>query len=118
VDSNVWLVASVWMALAIGAVGFLAPFLGAAAFAHWGGGWLRSGARIAGIARSTTSVAVVYAVMLETGLNRTEIGKLILAACCIADLGTVLALGVLFANLRSRGSRSHTPGAAPAGTTR
>ena len=47
---------------------------------------------------STTSVAVVYAVMVETGLNRQEIGKLILAACFVTDLGTVLALGGLFAN--------------------
>jgi Kef-type K+ transport system membrane component KefB len=50
------------------------------------------------VALSTTSVAVVYAVMVETGLNRTELGKLILAACFVTDFGTVLALGVLFAN--------------------
>jgi Kef-type K+ transport system membrane component KefB len=85
-------------AAAIGAVSFLAPFLGAAAFAYWVAGWDRQAAWIAGIALSTTSVAVVYAVMLETGLNRTEIGKLILAACFITDFGTVLALGILFAN--------------------
>ncbi|MEX1084110.1 MAG: cation:proton antiporter, partial [Xanthobacteraceae bacterium] len=49
------------------------------------------------ISLSTTSVAVVYAVMVETGLNKTELGKIILAACFITDLGTVLALGVTFA---------------------
>jgi Kef-type K+ transport system membrane component KefB len=43
-------------------------------------------------------VAVVYAVMVETGLNRQDIGKLILAACFVTDLGTVLALGGLFAS--------------------
>jgi Kef-type K+ transport system membrane component KefB len=43
-------------------------------------------------------VAVVYAVMIETGLNRTELGKMILAACFVNDFGTVLALGVLFAD--------------------
>jgi hypothetical protein len=47
---------------------------------------------------STTSVAVVYAVMVETGLNKTELGKIILAACFVTDLGTVLALGIVFAN--------------------
>ena len=47
---------------------------------------------------STTSVAVVYAVMVETGLNSHDLGKLILAACFVTDLGTVLALGGLFAN--------------------
>lgn len=35
--------------------------------------------------------------MVETGLNRQDIGKLILAACFITDLGTVLALGGFFA---------------------
>lgn len=84
--------------LAIGFVGFLFPFLGAWAFAHWMAHWDMRAAWIAGIALSTTSVAVVYAVMVETGLNETEIGKLILAACFVNDLGTVLALGVIFAN--------------------
>jgi Kef-type K+ transport system membrane component KefB len=50
-------------------------------------------AEIGGVALSTTSVAVVYAFMVETGLNRHDIGKLILAACFVTDLGTVLALG-------------------------
>lgn len=85
--------------LAIGIVSFLAPFLGAWAYAYYVAGWQSEGAKICGIALSTTSVAVVYAVMLETGLNRTRIGKLILAACFVTDLGTVLALGILFANV-------------------
>jgi Kef-type K+ transport system membrane component KefB len=84
--------------LTIGFVAFLFPFLGAWAFAHWVAGWNMRAAWIAGIALSTTSVAVVYAVMVETGLNQTEIGKLILAACFVNDLGTVLALGAIFAN--------------------
>jgi len=67
------------------------------AYARYVAGWDVRAAQIAGIALCTTSVAVVYAVMVETGLNRTEIGKLILAACFVTDLGTVLALGVLFA---------------------
>jgi Kef-type K+ transport system membrane component KefB len=84
--------------LVIGAVGFFAPFLGAFAVAFWGVHWHLHSAEIAGIALSTTSVAVVSAVMVETGLNRTEIGKLILAACFVNDLGTVLALGIVFAD--------------------
>ena len=84
--------------LTIGVVSFAAPFLGALAIAYWGLHWPLPAAQIAGIALSTTSVAVVYAVMIETGLNRTEIGKLILAACFVTDLGTVLALGIVFAN--------------------
>lgn len=64
-------------------------------------GWTLEASEIAGIALSTTSVAIVYAVMVETGLNSTELGKIILAACFITDLGTVLALGVLFARFNS-----------------
>jgi Kef-type K+ transport system membrane component KefB len=36
--------------------------------------------------------------MIETGFNRAETGKIILAGCFINDIGTVLALGVVFAN--------------------
>ncbi len=84
--------------LVIGSVAFFAPFFGAWLFAQYVAGWEQHAAWIAGIALSTTSVAVVYAVMVETGLNQTELGKLILAACFVNDFGTVLALGVLFAN--------------------
>ena len=84
--------------LAIGAVGFFAPYLGVLAFAHFVSGWPWPQAQIAGIALSTTSVAVVYAVMVETGFNETEIGKMILTACFVNDFGTVLALGIVFAN--------------------
>jgi Kef-type K+ transport system membrane component KefB len=83
--------------LAIGAVSFLFPFLGCMAYAYYLGGWQPQSAQIAGIALSTTSMAVVYAVMVETGLNNTELGKLILTACFVTDLGTVLALGLIFA---------------------
>jgi Kef-type K+ transport system membrane component KefB len=84
-------------ALAIGFVSFLVPFLGAMAYVYYVAGWEPNAAKIAGVALSTTSVAVVYAVMIETGMNRTSLGKLILAACFVTDLGTVVALGLLFA---------------------
>ena len=84
--------------LAIGFVSFLLPFLGAMAYCYYVSGWNLQAAQIAGIALSTTSMAVVYAVMVETGLNETELGKLILGACFVTDLGTVLALGLIFAN--------------------
>jgi len=81
----------------IGLVGFLAPFLGCAAVAHYILGWDPRASWLAGIALSTTSMAVVYAVMLDTGFNQTDFGKGILGACFINDLGTVIALGLLFA---------------------
>jgi Kef-type K+ transport system membrane component KefB len=88
--------------LAIGVASFAAPFVGAMLYARYvgwpGEPWDWNAAMICGIALSTTSVAVVYAVMIETGLNETDFGKLILAACFITDFGTVVALGVCFAN--------------------
>src|SRR5450755_2124396 len=84
-------------ACAIGFVSFLGPFLGCAALARFVLGWSTDASWLAGVAMSTTSVAVVYAVMLEFGLNATDYGKTVLAACFITDLATVLALGFIFA---------------------
>lgn len=81
---------------AVGLIGFAAPFLGAAGVAHYLLGWSWRASWLGGVALSTTSVAVVYAVMLELGFNRTKYGKAILAACFINDLGTVIALGLIF----------------------
>jgi Kef-type K+ transport system membrane component KefB len=84
--------------IGIGIISFLAPYLGCLLAARYGLAWSWPEAQIAGIALSTTSIAVVYAVMIETGLNKSELGKIILAACFVTDLGTVLALGVVFAS--------------------
>jgi glutathione-regulated potassium-efflux system ancillary protein KefC len=83
-------------ATAVGLISFFAPFFGCAAAAHWLLGWSPMASWLAGIAMSTTSVAVVYAVMIEFGFNSTDYGKTVLAACFITDLGTVVALGLIF----------------------
>jgi len=80
----------------IGLVGFVGPFLGCTAVAHYVLHWTTRSSWLAGVALSTTSVAVVYAVMLELGFNVTDFGKAILAACFVNDLGTVIALGLIF----------------------
>jgi Kef-type K+ transport system membrane component KefB len=82
----------------IGVASFAAPYVGVLLWARYIEGWSWPAAQIAGISLSTTSVAVVYAVMVESGFNKTELGKTILAACFITDLGTVLALGIVFAH--------------------
>jgi len=82
----------------IGILSFGVPFAIVWLFAQFVLRWPLQQAQIAGVALSTTSVAVVYAVMIEGGYSDTAMGKTILAACFITDLGTVLALGVLFAN--------------------
>jgi glutathione-regulated potassium-efflux system ancillary protein KefC len=83
-------------AVVVGLVGFFGPFLGCTAIAHFMLHWTLRSSWLAGVALSTTSVAVVYAVMLELGFNVTDFGKAVLAACFINDLGTVIALGLIF----------------------
>ncbi len=83
-------------ALIVGLAGFFGPFLGCTAIAHFLLHWSIMSSWLAGVALSTTSVAVVYAVMLELGFNVTEYGKAILAACFVNDLGTVIALELIF----------------------
>ena len=85
-------------ALVIGFLSFGVPFVGAMTYATFVSHWSADASKIAGVAMSTTSVAVVYAVMIESGLATKRFGQLILAACFVTDLGTVIALGLLFAN--------------------
>jgi Kef-type K+ transport system membrane component KefB len=86
-----------WKAsISIGAVSFFAPFAIVGLLAYYGLGWNHRQAEIAGIALSTTSLAVVYAVLMETGLNQSVIGKRIMAATFVTDLGTAAALSILF----------------------
>lgn len=80
----------------IGGLSFGLPFVGAGLFTYYVAGWDLRQAEIAGVALSTTSLAVVYAVLVETGLTKTEIGKIIMAATFVTDMGTALALSLLF----------------------
>lgn len=80
----------------IGAFSFLLPFIGVFLFTYYLVGWDLNAALIAGIALSTTSLAVVYAVLVETGLNRSELGKILMAATFITDMGTAMALSIVF----------------------
>ena len=83
--------------IGIGLASFLVPCLSVTAVAYWGAGWSLAASQIAGIALCATSVAVVYTVLVERGHNELELGKIILAACFVTDLGSVVALGLLFA---------------------
>jgi Kef-type K+ transport system membrane component KefB len=84
------------ISLTIGIISFAGPFV-VAALVAWGLlDWPVKAALIAGTALSTTSLAVVYAVLVETGLNATKIGKLIMSACFVTDMGTALALSAIF----------------------
>jgi len=84
--------------LTMGTLSFGIPFVFIWLFAQYVLGWGLYEAQIAGIALSTTSVAIIYAVVVEKGVSHTPLGKLLLTACFITDLGTILVLGVLFAD--------------------
>ncbi len=81
----------------IGFASFLFPFLGVAAYTYYVAGWSAQAALIAGTALSTTSLAVVYSVLVETGLSGTKVGKLLMASTFVTDMVTALALSILFA---------------------
>lgn len=88
-------------AVLIGGLSFFAPLVVCFLFAFYGFHWTIAASKIAGIALSTTSVAVVYSVLVETGLSVTNLGKRIMAATFITDILTVIALTFSFFNFNS-----------------
>jgi Kef-type K+ transport system membrane component KefB len=82
--------------MTIGLVSFIGPFIVAGLVAYYLLGWDTKAALIAGTALSTTSLAVVYAVLVETGLNETRVGKLLMSATFVTDLATAIALSAIF----------------------
>jgi Kef-type K+ transport system membrane component KefB len=83
--------------LQIGTLSFFLPFAGVALFCFYVNGWQLNASLVAGVALSTTSLAVVYSVLVESGLTATVVGKMLMAATFITDMGTALALSILFA---------------------
>jgi len=81
----------------IGISSFMMPFVLIFLYTHYTVHWSLRASLIAGTALSTTSLAVVYSVLVETGLSKTELGKLLMASTFITDMGTALALSLLFA---------------------
>jgi Kef-type K+ transport system membrane component KefB len=82
--------------LGIGVVSFIGPFVVASTIAYLVLDWSTRASLIAGTALSTTSLAVVYAVLVERGLTDTSIGKLLMSATFVTDLCTALALSAIF----------------------
>lgn len=80
----------------IGFFSFLAPFIGCLLYTYYIAHWNLAAALIAGVALSTTSLAVVYSVLVETNLSQTNIGKMLMAATFFTDMGTVITLSILF----------------------
>ena len=82
--------------LGIGVVSFVGPFVVASLVAYFVLDWSTRASLITGTALSTTSLAVVYAVLVERGLTDTGAGKLLMSATFVTDLCTALALSAIF----------------------
>jgi Kef-type K+ transport system membrane component KefB len=80
----------------LGVSSFIGPFVVAACVAYFALDWSGRASLIAGTALSTTSLAVVYAVLVERGLTDTRIGKLLMSATFVTDVCTALALSAIF----------------------
>jgi Kef-type K+ transport system membrane component KefB len=91
-----------WASLTIGASAFLAPFFSVFLFTAFIGGWSRPQALIGAIALSTTSVALVYTIVSEAGQSQSEVGQIVLAARFVNDVGTIVALALVTAEMDYR----------------
>jgi Kef-type K+ transport system membrane component KefB len=82
--------------IGLGVASFAGPFAVAALVSYLALDWSGRASLIAGTALSTTSLAVVYAVLVERDLSDTRIGKLLMSATFVTDLCTALALSAIF----------------------
>ena len=81
----------------VGAASFMFPWLAVLGYCHFYAGWTLNASLIAGCALSSTSLAIVYAVLVESGLVSTKVGKVLMAATFVTNMGTVAALSMSFA---------------------
>ncbi len=80
----------------IGFASFFAPFIGVLLVTYYIAGWNLTSSLIAATALSETSIAVVYSVLVETSLCKTQTGKLLMVATFITNMGTAIVLSILF----------------------
>lgn len=82
--------------ISLGFMSFIVPFilctLGIFFILHW----TLNASYLAGIALSTTSVAVIYSIALELGINETVFGKKLLMSCFVTDFSTIVFLTLFF----------------------
>ncbi len=81
--------------VSIGVASFVGPFVAAGLTSYFLIGWTLKASLIAGTALSTTSHAVVYAVLVERGLTASNAGKLLMSATFVTDLCTAIALSAI-----------------------
>ncbi len=79
----------------VGSLSFFCPFLCTFLYTFYVAHWELPAALIAGITLSTTSLAVVYSVLVETGFSNTASGKFLMAATFITNIESALALSIV-----------------------
>jgi Kef-type K+ transport system membrane component KefB len=82
--------------IGIGVSSFAGPFVVAGLVSYFVLDWTLKASLITGTALSTTSLAVVYSVLVERGLNTSNVGKLLMSATFVTDLCTAVALSAIF----------------------
>ena len=80
----------------IGVASFLGPFVLTSLVSYFVIGWTAKASLISGTPLSPTSLAVVYAVLVERGLTTSNVGKLIMSATFVTDMCTAVALSAIF----------------------
>lgn len=83
----------------MGGISFLAPFLVVLGFGLFVQQWDMPRALLVGIASSTTSVAVTYPVLRDSGLLKRDLGKILLLVAFVPDFLVTLALFVFFSEI-------------------
>lgn len=75
---------------------FLTPMAGGFIFCRCLAGWTTQASLVTGIALSETSLAVVYSVLVETGLAKKRTGKLLMVCTFLTNTLTAIALSLVF----------------------
>ena len=82
--------------IGVGAASFLAPFLAVFVICNFLLGFELMASLLIATALSTTSVAIVYPILLGQGMNK--INKTLLAAAMVTDLLSIIALSMFFSD--------------------
>ncbi len=80
--------------MAIGLAGFAAPLL-ASSLVFAAMGYTARVALLVGVALSTTSVAVVYAIIKAMGVERSHLGQAALSSAMVADVASIVVFALL-----------------------
>lgn len=82
--------------LFIGVASFLVPFIAIFIISYFLIDWNLTASLLTATALSETSIAVVYSVLVEKGLCKFNIGKLLMVATFITNMCTAIMLSILF----------------------